>query len=253
MTTEEIRATSFDVVRKGYNPEDVMAFQQELADEIDRLTEELEIAAAQRDEALIAKESAETAMLTLKDDYDAKMYVLAEKVEEYRGQEDILKTALINAQRMGETVVHEAKQKAEQILRESTGQAELLRQKAEREIARERETLEHILGEVNKFKTTILNLYKLHIESLSELDAPIQRAEQLLEETIAYKSITQEAPPLEPENIVGVAEPELPVTQPDVAFKAVLTDTRMEEQARSLQSDFDAQDPVVDMFLKEEE
>lgn len=177
MTSQEIRNTEFETVRKGYRPEDVDDYLSMVADELDRVTAErdaaqVELAAAREQfETQLAEELA-TAIMA-KEDAEAKMYVLAEKVEEYRGQEDNLKNALINAQRMGETVVHEAKQKAEQIVREATGSSELITQKAEREVIRERATLEKIQGEVKQFKTTILSLYKQHIESLSALDPPV--------------------------------------------------------------------------------
>lgn len=118
--------------------------------------------------------------LAAKEEAESKMLVLAEKAEEYRGQEETLKSTLINAQRLGDTVVNEAKQKAEQMLREATGQTELLRQRAEQESARERQVLEGLVSEVGKFKTTVLNLYKQHIESLSAMDAPVNRAEDYL-------------------------------------------------------------------------
>ena len=48
------------------------------------------------------------------------MQILAQRIEGYRADEDTLKTALLNAQRLGENVIHEAKQKAEGILREAS-------------------------------------------------------------------------------------------------------------------------------------
>ncbi|MGD9559649.1 MAG: DivIVA domain-containing protein [Oscillospiraceae bacterium] len=172
MTSQDIRTVTFEPAKKGYRPEDVDDFLMKVADTIDGLVAERNAAIAEKDAAVAAKE-----------DTESKMYILAEKAEEYRGQEDILKTALINAQRMGETVVHEAKQKADQMLREATGQAELLRQKAEVEIDREHQTLERLVAEVSRFKADILNLYKQHIESLSALDPPVAHAEDVLEET----------------------------------------------------------------------
>ncbi|NLW78415.1 MAG: DivIVA domain-containing protein [Ruminococcaceae bacterium] len=171
MTSQEIRTVTFEQTKKGYRQEDVDDFLSKVAGDIDALT-------AARDAALAEKAAAEAA----REDAESKMYILAEKAEEYRGQEDILKTALINAQRMGETVVHEAKQKADQMLREATGQAELLRQRAEAEINRERQTLDNLVAEVARFKSTVLNLYKQHIESMSALDPPLNHAEQVLEE-----------------------------------------------------------------------
>ena len=94
ISPQEIRTVTFDKVMRGYRPEDVDALLQQLAQQMEQLQAE--------------KESAEK-----------KLYVLAQKVEEYRKDEDNLKTALLNAQRMGENVIKEAKQKAESILREA--------------------------------------------------------------------------------------------------------------------------------------
>ncbi len=176
MTSKDIRSQPFEIVRKGYNPDAVDDYLMQVAKAMERVENDLYTAITERDQYLEQRD----ALLADKEDLQAKLYVLAGKVEEYRGHEDSLKTVLINAQRMGETVVHEAKQKAEQILRDATGQSELLRQRAEEETRRECATLENLQGEVKTFKTTILNLYKQHIESLSALDAPMQHASEVL-------------------------------------------------------------------------
>ena len=215
MTADDIRNVTFEHERKGYRAEDVDDFLQQVADDLDRAYAERDAAVAARNAAL-AERGGNTAeqqsLIAAKEDAENKMYILAEKVEEYRNMEDTLKTALINAQRMGEIVVKEAKQKADQMLREATGQAELLRQKAEAETLREQSTLENLVSEVSKFKGTILNLYKQHIESLSALDPPVARAEEVLgREPGEDGDEEKEAPAAEePEAVYGSAEPEIP-------------------------------------------
>ena len=162
MTAEDVKKVTFERGVRGYRPEDVDDFLAQTA----RAMEELE---AECDAALAAKA-----------DMESKMMILAQKVEEYRAEENTLKTALINAQRMGETVVHEAKQKADSILRDATGQTEFLRQQAEHDVKAEQTKLVRMKDEVVHFKDTILNLYKQHIESLSAIDDPIDRAEDYL-------------------------------------------------------------------------
>ena len=164
MTSEDIRNVTFEKSMRGYRAEDVDSFMLEVAHRLEEVETERDAAAA------------------AKKDMEGKMYILAQKVEEYRGQEDTLKTALINAQRMGETVVKEAKQKADTLVRDATGQAELLREQAEQEILHEQMVLEKMQGEVTRFKATVLNLYKQHIESLSALDAPVARVDEYFEE-----------------------------------------------------------------------
>lgn len=53
-----------------------------------------------------------------------KMEILANKIEEYRSEEDSIKTALITAQKMADRITKEAKEKAEEKLTESAATAQ---------------------------------------------------------------------------------------------------------------------------------
>ena len=99
LSSEEIRTVTFEKAMRGYRPEDVDAFLEQVAAGVDQLSSE-------------------------KEDLEKKLYILAQKVEEYRDQENTLKAALINAQRLGENVIHEAKAKADSLMREATGRAQ---------------------------------------------------------------------------------------------------------------------------------
>ena len=230
MNPENIRNVDFDIVRRGYNKVDVDDYLQKVAVAMDELTAERDMLVGERDAAIEAKTNTE-----------GKMLVLAQKVEEYRGEEDTLKTALINAQRMGETVVHEAKQKADTLVREANGTAQLLREQAEQEITRERLTLEKLQAEVTRFKATILNLYKQHIESLSALDEPVSQIDVLMEEHNWGKQATQnpEEEPQAPQvHNFGGAEPEIPDNKMEAAQAAGI-DTEPPQPADA---------PVVNLF-----
>lgn len=178
ISPQEIRTVTFDKVMRGYRPEDVDALLQQLAQQMEQLQAE--------------KESAEK-----------KLYVLAQKVEEYRKDEDNLKTALLNAQRMGENVIKEAKQKAESILREAGIKSEDITRAALEQVSEEQLELERVKAEVAQFKNNVLSLYKQHIESLSTLpgDEPEEAEEEVpvpVEETA------------EPEPAAAPEEPETP-------------------------------------------
>lgn len=179
ISPQEIRTVTFDKVMRGYRPEDVDALLQQLAQQMEQLQAE--------------KESTEK-----------KLYVLAQKVEEYRKDEDNLKTALLNAQRMGENVIKEAKQKAESILREAGIKAEDITRAALEQVSEEQLELERVKAEVAQFKNSVLSLYKQHIESLSTLpgDEPEEvEAEEEEEEVSAEEPVVSEpaAIPEEPE------------------------------------------------------
>lgn len=204
MTADEVKKVTFEKVMRGYRVEDVDDFLMQVAAELERLNT-----------ALNTKEAATSRE---QEDTESKMYVLAQKVEEYRGMEETLKTALINAQRMGETVVKEARQKADAMVRDASGKAELLRQQAEEEIARERQTLEGLQAEVSRFKATVLNMYKQHIESLSALDVPVEEAAEYLNNTFPPYT---EAPQAEAVPEAMMAPPEQPAPQaPEAAVAA---------------------------------
>jgi cell division initiation protein len=54
----------------------------------------------------------------------SKIKVLVEKVEEYRSTEDAMRMALLTAQKMGDNMVKEAKEKSEAIIADATSEAE---------------------------------------------------------------------------------------------------------------------------------
>lgn len=151
MNVEDIHNVTFDRVMRGYKPEEVDEYLDKVAAELERL---------QAEKAELETKNADT---------EKKMYILAEKVEQYRNEEETLKTALLNAQRMGESVIHEARQKAETILYDATNKANLARNEMLEKIAEEELLLSRLKAEVAHFKSEILNLYKQHIESLSLL------------------------------------------------------------------------------------
>ncbi len=144
MNVEDIHNITFDRVMRGYKPEEVDEYLDKVAAELEKLQTE-------------------------KAENEKKMAILAEKVAQYRNDEETLKTALLNAQRMGESVIHEARQKAETILYDATNKANLARNEMLEKVAEEELLLSRLKAEVARFKGEILNLYKQHIESLSLL------------------------------------------------------------------------------------
>ncbi len=165
LKAQDIRVVTFDKAMRGYNTEDVDAFLAQLADQVEALE----------------KEKAET---------EKKLYMLAEKVSEYRKDENNLKAALLNAQRLGENVIQEANQRAAQILREADIKAQAVTSQTTQRLEEEKNELARMQEEVGRFKNNILALYRQHIESLSTLPDPPAAAPA--EETAAQP--TQEEP-----------------------------------------------------------
>lgn len=142
MNAEDIRNITFDKVVRGYRAEEVDAY-------LARVSAEMELLEAE------------------KTDNEKKLFLLAEKVDQYRNEEETLKTALLNAQRMGENVIHEARQKAETILHDATMKANQQKEEAVENVSSLEGEITRLKAEVAKFKCDILELYRQHIESLS--------------------------------------------------------------------------------------
>ncbi|MBR6647663.1 MAG: DivIVA domain-containing protein [Clostridia bacterium] len=180
-TADEIRQITFEKVMRGYRPEDVESFMENIADEFEALEKE-------------------------KRDLEEKLYLLAEKVEQYKAEEESIKTTLINAQRLGESIVSDARVKADNVIREATIKKNDIISSAYNEIEGTEEVLNRLRKEVSDFKRNILSLYKTHIESLSTL--PDERAEEQHEEIVEEEPVQEETVMDEPvQEAVVVEEP----------------------------------------------
>ena len=122
---------------------------------------------------------------------ESKLQILADKIEDYRKDEDSLREALLGAQKLGQTVINDAKAKAEVLHRESKEEAEKLLSDAKaqsekmlseahasadkvvegtkREIEKEQRNLARMQREVSSFKSKLLNLYKAHLDLITAL------------------------------------------------------------------------------------
>lgn len=143
-TPREIRDTEFERVSRGYKVEDVDGFLSRLAEQIEQLANE-------------------------KNESNKKLQLLAEKVEQYRKDEDALRNALINAEKMKDTIIAEATQQQEIVLRDAQQKAEKIIADAEGKIDKEEVMLKALKQQVAAFKSEILNIYKAHLEILSDL------------------------------------------------------------------------------------
>lgn len=137
----------------GYKPEEVDSFLSEIAISYERLYE--------------AKEAAEE-----------KMEVLAEKLEEYRANEDSLRTVLLGAQKLGDNIIRDSKAKAEVIISDAEGQVKQVFSESEGKINKERETLATLQKETAEFKKRLIAMYKQHLELISLMPEQEEKHEQ---------------------------------------------------------------------------
>ena len=118
ITPQDIKEKTFEkALFGGYDMAAVDAFLEEISTDI----------------ALLQRENA-----TLR----GKMKVLVDKVEEYRGNEDALRMAVVSAQRLGNIIEREAKEKAETMVSDATAEAERITKDAQLEVEMEKARLD---------------------------------------------------------------------------------------------------------------
>ncbi len=168
LTPNDISNKKFEKSAFGYKPEDVDTFLESVVSSYAKLYEE-------------------------KEAVEEKLEVLAEKLEEYRSNEDSLRTVLLGAQKLGDNIIRDSKAKAEVILADAEGQVKQVFSDSETKIAKERETLSMLQKETSEFKKRLLAMYKQHLELISLM--PEEEKEPVPE----IKEEPAEEPAVEPE------------------------------------------------------
>ena len=81
-----------------------------------------------------------------------KMTVLAQSLEKYQEDEESLRSAIIGAHKLGDSILKESKNKAEVILRDATTNADHIVEEAHARLEREIAEYERLKGEVTAFR-----------------------------------------------------------------------------------------------------
>ena len=177
LTLEQIKNATFERSgMKGYKADSVDDFIDEVIATVEKLAAE-------------------------KADLEQKLELLADKLEDYRKDEDSLRAALLGAQKLGNSVIAEARQKADIIMRDATIKSESMLSKSEDKIHFYQDELARMKAEVSSFKGALLALYRNHIEVISQIPAEEPAEEPVPEENPAPEA----APAAQPEE--APAEP----------------------------------------------
>lgn len=151
IASDDVRRVKFDRVMRGYRCEDVEDYLNQVADSMDSL-------AAENDRL---QEEIE--------EQKKNLIVLAQRIDQYRADEDTLSTTMINAQRLGENVIKEAKQKAAEIIRAANIKAEDREQRARDEVELAQQEVVTLKQEADAFKKRLMELYRQHIEMIAKI------------------------------------------------------------------------------------
>ena len=143
----------------------------------------------------------------------AKLKVLVEKVEEYRSTEDAMRATLLTAQKMADSIVHEAEAKRDEILAQAQSDAQEKIENYRRELSEAEDRLRQGQLELSKFiaaSREICNKELSFLEQLPQLpvaeSAPTEEAAAPVEEIEEKVLATFKETPAEE----GEQEPEAP-------------------------------------------
>ena len=198
ISSEDVRRVTFDKAFQGYRREDVDAYLKEVAQAMDDL-------AAQND------------------DLQKKLVVLAQRIDQYRAEEDTLRTTMINAQRLGENVIREAKQKAAEIIRTANIKAEDREQRSRDDVELAKQEIITLKSEADSFKRSLIEMYRKHINLINKLpdytpqpeDPPVRPMQPAAEPAPApVQAAPVEQPAVEPTYTPPAAQPAPEPIQP---------------------------------------
>ena len=234
MSKESRDSKTFEKAAFGYRP-----------DEVDRYVEELT--------RKIAELEAEKA------EQQAKMKILADKINEYRAEEGNLKDALLEAQRIKNAIetdartrseqmvsdaeersaqlkadakahatrlLSEAKARADQMIADAKKQAEETVGSVRGQVEAEQRILTRMQREVSSFKTTLISIYRSHLNLITSLPEEERKSAQSAEETAAGKQAEEER-----RDAAASDAPASEAVSEPAAAEAVHKETEAERQA----------------------
>lgn len=193
LTVTDIKEKKFEKSAFGYKVDDVENFLNEVIDLVCQLESE-------------------------KAEAEKKLVVLATKIEEYRNEEDSLRQALLGAQKLGDNILKEAKNRAEIIMRDATIKSENIVKNVKDEVKREEIILNKMKREVDAFRSKMLTMYGSHMEMIKSIPEIEREKEEIKEDP---KPVEPEVEAKIEESVETVVEEtaqtiEIPAVEPKV-------------------------------------
>lgn len=234
MTGKDIQNAAFEKAgMRGYRADQVDAYLHTVAEYVDEQNEKIE-------------------------DLTYKLKVLADKVEEYRTDEENIREALLGAQKLGSSIVNEAKAKAKAITEESQAAADEMMAQAKakveaitkeslqratadlnalkRECDAEQRSYDLLKKEISKFKANIMQQYRSHIAMVMALPSVEEPKAEAEEQTVESKpekepEVSEEATPTVEAETVPQEEPVLDPLQTTLEEAAAAGEEPVKEEA----------------------
>lgn len=245
LTLKKINEISF---RKsgfsGYKPEDVDDFIDEVSESFAALLKE--------NQSYKAK-AAELAAKNV--DMREKLVALAEKVENYKADEDGIKNALLSAQKLANASIKDAKKQAELIIAEANAKADEILNEANKKsayivenykskIEEKEKEYDAIKEEVTNFRSSLYEIYRNHITAIEAI--PDYTDELKAKAPVKEEPVVEAAPVIEEKPVEKIE-----VTFDDEPVKELDSDTKFIDTFDDI--DLNAYTNIPESLKKEKE
>ena len=204
LTIDEIREVSFRRAGKnGYNAADVDEFIDDVTDTVEQLIAE-------------------------KNDCMRKMDILANKIEQYREDEETVRNALLTSQKLSETKIKEAQDKADYLIKSAERKSRAILTEAEMATEREKDKFEALHAETAKLRSEIIALYKKHLAMVEEMpkEADVKAKREELDQKYPFEPVEDmiKTPVDDDEDVTEqlTAEPETVAADEDIKIRPEL-------------------------------
>ena len=162
LTPQDVRSVQFEKNLRGYRTEDVDRF-------LDKVEEQLQQNDAQAEQ--LRKQIA---------DLTAENQKLKGELQSFEADGDMLKSALINAQRMGENVIREANQKAEEIIHRANLRGDDIIRDANELLQKASDRADEIENEANEKRLAVASVLAYQYFKCGIYDRCLLTAEQAI-------------------------------------------------------------------------
>lgn len=127
------------------------------------------------------------------DDLERKLRITLAKLDVIKKDEESIRSALINAQRASSTIINEANERAEVVMRATKTNCDKILSDFRTDIRAERDRLLKLRAIVAEFKKELFNIYNTHIEYIDTInpDAGENDDLKITEEVFVRRAITE--------------------------------------------------------------
>jgi len=178
LSIKDINNKQFEKASRGYKTEEVDSFLREVSSSFSKFSRD-------------------------KTESEEKINKLVDIINEYRDDEDSIKSAILIAQKQGKLIIQNAELEAGNIITKATSSAEETLFKTRADYAREIEKLDGLKKEVSLFKSKLSELYNRQLRLIMEIPdfdegetAEIEASEPITNsnDDILEQEIEQEVP-----------------------------------------------------------